>query len=102
MHAPRSHTPDLDARLTEHDASAPTAGCDVAADAIRVPRLSLIEIIKLVLADLHDRRRRSENYTHSEQIEEKIKIWEDALDRLKELSGRYVSLQEEDLPPQFC
>lgn len=61
-----------------------------------VKRLSLIEIIKLALADLHDRRRGAEGYPHAEQLEETIRGWEDVLVWLKELRGSCVQL---GLPP---
>jgi hypothetical protein len=102
MDASHSDTLDLDPRAIERDASASSAACATAPEGIRVGRMPLIEVIKLVLTDLHDRRRRCESLSHSQQLEEKIKSWEDVLARLKELSGRYVSLQQEDLPPQFC
>lgn len=68
----------------------------------QVPRPSLIEIIKLALTDLHDRRRRAEAYPHVERLEEKIRCWEDALVWLKELSEPSVSLRAVEDPSQGC
>lgn len=68
----------------------------VEAAAHTVPRLALISIIKQALADLHDRRRRTDGYPQAETLEEQIRSWEDVLAWLKELSGRCVVLE----PPQ--
>jgi len=83
------------------DSSASVLDCGEEPGGLLVRRMSLIEIIKLTLTDLHDRRRRSETYPHTEQLEERIRVWEEVLARLKELQGRFVTLAEADLPQQL-
>jgi hypothetical protein len=90
----------LDLNRRERETSESLLGEHGASAGFRVRRLPLIQIIKLALADLHDRRRRSESYPQVERLEELISYWEDTLARLKELPGPSVSLQGEcPLPP---
>jgi hypothetical protein len=94
-----SQTLDLNRR--ERETSESLLGGIAAPAGFRVRRLPLIQIIRLALADLHDRRRRSDSYPQVERLEELISYWEDTLARLKELPGPCVSLQEEG-PPSSC
>lgn len=96
-----SHIPGLDYRGAAHATDELLVGGHGGIAGVRVKRLALIGIIKLALADLHDRRRRSDSYPQVERLEEQIKCWEDTLAWLKELPGCHVSLQGEDLP-QSC
>lgn len=91
-----SHTLDSAPLAEQRETS--NLGLGDGTDGIQVRRMSLIEIIKSTLTDLHDRRRRSESYPHAEQLEQRIRGWEEILARLKELQGRFVTLAEANLP----
>jgi hypothetical protein len=96
-----SGTLDLDHRAAVQEAPEPVVDGSGPPASFEVPRMSLIEIVKLALADLHERRRRSESYPVVERLEDQIKCWEDALAWLKDQPGSCLSLQGA-APPSHC